>query len=1094
MLKRTALFLFFLVFLISPVSDIFPQTASPKGLSFDGVNDVAVISADPALDFISGTIEFWVKPTYNTLGYSPVLVAMRNTSQVRFSIHMGASRDLIGLWNGSNYISFNYAFNQDEWYHIAIVFNHGSYTDFDILINGADISTLAFGGQFLSTTSGINFSVGRQDGYSTDGQGEPFVGSIDELRIWDRVLSADQINQYIDFEREGDETGLIGYYKMNEGAGSSSANAVSGSVGDLTISGSTWTDGKLILDPDQHIQVSGSGTSAADGIYEPLGVYNNYPVYSNRDYMLFNTAVNTPPYGNLDTWAIGNNLYSTVTGGFAYYYNQTDNNINITPAGETFVLGGAGSNPVPSVTSTTDTLENSSAIKDGLYFNGYNGKVTSGVYDYTEETIEMWVKPTYSGKGYNPVIAASRDNTGSRFSIHMAGDLSHLGLWNNSGYYNSAFSFSQNTWHHIAVTISATTISFYVNGSLIGSHSATLNTGISGVPFTIGTWNSSSEGAGEPFSGMIDEVRIWNDVRSQSEISELMNLTLSGRENNLIEYYPFNEGSGLSAAGITTSGALSSSTQWTEGKDLPTPDGSGTSEDPYLISDLDDLRWLSNNSGQWDKYYKQTADIDASATSTWNDGDGFSPIAGYFNSTYYYFTGQYDGDYHSISNLNIDRNTTNYVGLFGYLNYNAVVKNLKIENVDITGQEFVGGLAAGSAANTVQILNCSVSGDITGNGNVGGLGGFIRGIINGCAAEVNISGIAQIGGLLGRALQADIDNCYSAVDITRRSGADLNIGLLIGTSFVNQVHYCYSSGNIVDSEGGSIAADKGFLGANVGSTTGSNFFNNDLSNQTSATGAEIKTAGEMKTLSTYIDAGWDFVDETDNGANDYWNMDLINGVYGSGYPFLSWQNGNVSLLPVELSSFEARIVTNSVILEWKTETEINNLGFEVERTINSETDNLIETDWENLGFVQGNGNSNSPKEYSFTDNPDQFRKYFYRLKQIDTDGAIDYSDIISIEFTLLPDNFILYQNYPNPFNPSTKIKFGLPVDSRVRIAVYNVLGEKVIDLAKGEYSAGYHEINMEASRFAGGVYIYSIISEGSDGSKFSSVKKMMLLK
>ncbi|MDY0081885.1 MAG: hypothetical protein RBR74_01765, partial [Ignavibacteriaceae bacterium] len=111
-------------------------------------------------------------------------------------------------------------------------------------------------------------------------------------------------------------------------------------------------------------------------------------------------------------------------------------------------------------------------------------------------------------------------------------------------------------------------------------------------------------------------------------------------------------------------------------------------------------------------------------------------------------------------------------------------------------------------------------------------------------------------------------------------------------------------------------------------------------------------------------------------------------------------------LPVELSSFTGKInANNSIDLNWMTKTEINNYGFNVERRINEE-------DWNSIGFVGGHGNSNSPKEYSFTDD-DLFAggsKFQYRLKQIDTDGQFEYSDVVEVE--LVPTKYELSQNYP----------------------------------------------------------------------------------
>ncbi|MCU0414570.1 MAG: T9SS type A sorting domain-containing protein, partial [Ignavibacteriaceae bacterium] len=86
-------------------------------------------------------------------------------------------------------------------------------------------------------------------------------------------------------------------------------------------------------------------------------------------------------------------------------------------------------------------------------------------------------------------------------------------------------------------------------------------------------------------------------------------------------------------------------------------------------------------------------------------------------------------------------------------------------------------------------------------------------------------------------------------------------------------------------------------------------------------------------------------------------------------------------------------------------------------------------------------------------------------------------------------SFTLYQNYPNPFNPATTIKFALPVDSRVKINIYNSLGQLVETLVDKEMESGYHEINFDASRLASGVYLYQL-----QAGEYVSVKKMLMLK
>jgi len=196
-------------------------------------------------------------------------------------------------------------------------------------------------------------------------------------------------------------------------------------------------------------------------------------------------------------------------------------------------------------------------------------------------------------------------------------------------------------------------------------------------------------------------------------------------------------------------------------------------------------------------------------------------------------------------------------------------------------------------------------------------------------------------------------------------------------------------------------------------------------------------------------------------------------------------NGN-SVVPVELTSFTASVIDGNVTLSWSTATETNNSGFEVERSFNG-------SDFANVAFVAGNGTSLQIHNYSITDKNLVDGNYSYRLKQIDFNGDFEYSKIINIEVTA-PVEFSLAQNFPNPFNPSTKITFGLAIDSKVKLSVYNLLGEQVAELLNSNFSAGTHNVSFDASNLNSGVYFYRLDANGIDGQNFSSIKKMILAK
>jgi hypothetical protein len=191
-------------------------------------------------------------------------------------------------------------------------------------------------------------------------------------------------------------------------------------------------------------------------------------------------------------------------------------------------------------------------------------------------------------------------------------------------------------------------------------------------------------------------------------------------------------------------------------------------------------------------------------------------------------------------------------------------------------------------------------------------------------------------------------------------------------------------------------------------------------------------------------------------------------------------------VPVELVSFNAETINENVVLNWSTATELNNSGFQIERSVRSPQSSV--GNWENKGFVNGKGTTTEKTFYSFKDKNEKPGTYLYRLKQIDFDGTFSYSDEVEIEVTG-PKDFALYQNYPNPFNPSTTIKFALPVKTNLSLNVYNTLGEKVAEIFKGEMEEGYHEIMFNASGLSSGIYFYKIESEN-----YSATKKMLLMK
>ena len=193
-------------------------------------------------------------------------------------------------------------------------------------------------------------------------------------------------------------------------------------------------------------------------------------------------------------------------------------------------------------------------------------------------------------------------------------------------------------------------------------------------------------------------------------------------------------------------------------------------------------------------------------------------------------------------------------------------------------------------------------------------------------------------------------------------------------------------------------------------------------------------------------------------------------------------------VPVELTSFTANASSNSVSLTWTTASELNNSGFNVERSVNENED------WKVIGFVEGNGTTTEQKNYSFIDKNLGTGKYSYRLKQIDLNGEFEYSNIVDVLVT--PSDFVLDQNYPNPFNPSTVISWQLAYDSQVKLKIFNTIGEEIGTLINEFLEAGNHStIFNSGSELSSGVYLYSLeITPSGSSSTQTLVRKMILIR
>jgi hypothetical protein len=214
-----------------------------------------------------------------------------------------------------------------------------------------------------------------------------------------------------------------------------------------------------------------------------------------------------------------------------------------------------------------------------------------------------------------------------------------------------------------------------------------------------------------------------------------------------------------------------------------------------------------------------------------------------------------------------------------------------------------------------------------------------------------------------------------------------------------------------------------------------------------------------------------------NGANLAWAA-TFNGEQDVYYSYIA----DSTIVPVELLSFSASLAANVVTLSWSTATELNNNGFEIERSSDK-------TNWRTIGFREGKGTTSEPEQYSYSDILTDVvsSKLYYRLKQVDFNGSFKYLDIVEVE--IAPSEFSISQNYPNPFNPTTTIKYQVPELSIITLKLYDVLGNEIVTLINEEKQAGNYKIEFNGTGLPSGIYFYQL-----KAGNFVETKKMSLLK
>ncbi len=493
-------------------------------------------------------------------------------------------------------------------------------------------------------------------------------------------------------------------------------------------------------------------------------------------------------------------------------------------------------------------VENVSLSTGGKYIGGLVGSNSGSITD-------CFVSGSVSGFNYVGGLVGSNANGASIMSCYATSSVSGSGYVGGLVGYNSSYDVIKSCYATGSVTGSdsvgglvgsnangaSTIMSCYATGSVTGSGSkvgglvgysygAVTSCYSTGNVTGTGSYVGGLVGQNESHEGAITSC-FW-DMQTSGQPGSGSGKGLTTEQMKTLSIF---QNAGWADKGwVMNDGADCPRLDWEDAGGVPIPSpqaiplsGDGTAEDPYLISTAEEFSLLSWYSNVLNKHITLTANLDLSGITPYPIGD-LGP-----------FTGMFDGNGHTISNAVIEQPGSDYVGLFGSVGIGGQINNLGVQNAIITGRNCVGTLA-GINMQRSTITLCYANGSAKGSGDfIGGLvGNNDRGCIINCFAASSVNGNRRVGGLSGRNLSGSIMSCYATGSVTG------------GSKYVG-----------------------GLVGENWEGTVTTSFWDIQTSGRASSAGGKGLTTEQMKTMSNFQNSGWDFVGESANGLNDYWQME-----------------------------------------------------------------------------------------------------------------------------------------------------------------------------------------------------------------------------
>jgi len=525
---------------ISNVSGPFiVYSVAANALSFDGTNDFVNLGSTTNFPNTSAfTIEAWVNRDAAAGG---MVVSKYNGSIVgQFQLYVNSNGTVsfireVNPWSIVSTITIP----EGKWSHIAATYNG---TTMNLYINGQLAGSLV-SGSVGTTAASTNVLIGAS--YYSNSPNNFFKGKIDEVRIWSLARSQSEVLANMYNEISPTTSGLLRYYKFNITSGGALLDAVStpvdGVLANFAMSGTTsnWVESYAMVVPSALSTGNITANSFTANWSAPtLGAVGNYILDVSRSPNFTNFLTG---YNNKNVGTATSVLISGLENNTLYYWRVRAEKASVTNQGAYTAV------------QQTQTLANSGAVPgNGLIFDGLNDYVSTNnlTTNPTSFTLEAWFNTTVA-KGGIVGFNSGNNITGSgnydRFIWMSSDGKINFGIYNGVAYVlTSTNAFNDGKYHHVAATFStAVGMKLYLDGILVGSNALNSVSPYNGY-WLIGGMKSWGNTNGDFFQGTIDEVKIWNTVRTQAEIQAGMynEINPSGLSSSLTNYYRFNASSG----------------------------------------------------------------------------------------------------------------------------------------------------------------------------------------------------------------------------------------------------------------------------------------------------------------------------------------------------------------------------------------------------------------------------------------------------------------------------------------------------------------------------------------------------------------------